>query len=297
MIAVGLMGGLGNQMFQYAAGRALAARTGGELVFDLSALEADPAGRTYALGPYPVRGRAAAPGELAHFPPRAHRAGGWRGRAGALAARLRAALAPRGGGPVRFREPYFHYAPAFAALAGDVYLDGYWQSARYFAPVAEAVRAELTLPGLGPRAAELAARIAAGPSVGLHVRRGDYVRDPRIARTHGALPPDYHRRAVALAAEGLGVPEFFVFTDDPDWVAAELDLGVPFTLARGLSAHEDLRLLSLCRARAIANSSFSWWAAWLGGPGRVVAPARWFGPERMRTRRLDDLFPPGWVLA
>ncbi|WP_028587948.1 alpha-1,2-fucosyltransferase [Desulfocurvus vexinensis] len=290
MIAVRLMGGLGNQMFQYAAGRALAARTGGELVFDLSALRADPR-RGYALGPYPVRGREAAPGELERFPPRPPA----RGRAWALAARLRAALAPRGAGPVRFDEPHFHYAPAFAALAGDVYLDGYWQSARYFAPVAEAVRAELTLPALSPAAAELAARIAAGPSVGLHVRRGDYVSDPRIARTHGALPPDYHRRALALAAEGLGRPEVFVFTDDPGWVATGLDLGAPFTLVRGLSAHEDLHLLSLCRGRAIANSSFSWWAAWLGGPGRVVAPARWFGPERMRTRRLDDLCPPGWV--
>lgn len=291
MIAVRLMGGLGNQMFQYAAGRALAARTGGELVFDLSALEADPAGRSYALGAYPVRGRVAGPGDLASFPPRA------RGRAGALAARLRAALAPRGARPMRFREPHFHYAPAFARLGGDVYLDGYWQSGRYFEAVAGAVRAELTLPALGPRAAELAARVSAGPSVGVHVRRGDYVSDPHIARTHGTLPPEYHRRAAALAAEGLERPEFFVFTDDPDWVAARLDLGAPFTLVRGLSAHEDLRLLSLCRARAIANSSFSWWAAWLGAPGRVVAPARWFGPERMRTRRLDDLFPPGWVLA
>lgn len=295
MIVVRLIGGLGNQMFQYAAARALAERTGGELLFDVGGF-ADYADREFALGGYALRGRVATADELARFPG----PGPERGRLGRLAERAGRALGAGRGGPAYYRQPHFHYDPGFERLCGDVYLDGYFQSERYFAPVAGALRAELAWPGpLASEAEAIAARIAAEESVALHVRRGDYVSDPHIAATHGALGPDYHRRAVALAAEGLAAPSVFVFTDDPDWVRTELDLGAPFTLVDGGSPQADLHLMSQCRRKALANSSFSWWAAWLGaGQGRrVVAPRRWFGEERMRTRRMDDLYPQGWVLT
>lgn len=286
MIVVRLLGGLGNQMFQYAAGRALAERTGGELLFDVADFDALP-DRAYALGPYPVRGRVADAGELAAFPPRT---------AGRLARWARRAVRVLRPGPQRFVEPHSHYTPAFERLRGDVYLDGYWQSERYFAPVADAVRTELTLPGPLPDPARAAAdAIRASEAVSVHVRRGDYVTNPTFAATHGALEPAYHRKAAARVAEGLAEPAFFVFSDEPDWVRAHLDLGAPFTVVEGGSPQADLHLMSLCRRHAVANSSFSWWGAWLCAhpDKRVVAPRRWFGPARA-GRGTSDLLPVGW---
>nr|WP_245168268.1 alpha-1,2-fucosyltransferase [Desulfobaculum xiamenense] len=213
-----------------------------------------------------------------------------------IACRVRGAR--RSGGPLRFREPHFHYASAFERLTGDVYLDGYWQSERYFAAASSTVAKELTLAEpQDARNAELAARILSSDSVSVHVRRGDYVHDPTLAGLYAELSPDWYRRAALMAASGLAAPEFFVFSDDPDWVRGHLDFGHPLTVVdhNAGAPLADMRLMSLCGRHVIANSSFSWWGAWLDRrPGAVVlAPAKWFGPRRAR-RRIDDLYPATW---
>ena len=134
-------------------------------------------------------------------------------------------------------------------------------------------------------------------SVAIHLRRGDYVHDPVINAYHGVCGPDYYRTAVREVQRRVPEVRWFLFTDEPDWVAEHLDLGVPFELVSGnviADTAQELWLMSRCRHQVIANSSFSWWAAWLGEQkGKVVvAPRRWFVDPTVDT---GDLIPEGWI--
>lgn len=138
---------------------------------------------------------------------------------------------------------------------------------------------------------------AGGTAVSLHVRRGDYVSDARTHAAHGLCSIDYYRAAVRYIIDRVEAPEFFVFSDDIAWARGNLDISHPCHYLdhnRGAESYNDMRLMSLCHHHIIANSSFSWWGAWLNPRDDkiVVAPARWFASG---NRRLDDLFPPGWV--
>lgn len=289
MIVTRLRGGLGNQMFQYAAGRALALRTGAELKLDLGYFERSDR-RSYALGPFPIRATPATAEEVARLTrtPRPLR----------IARRLlgRESRPPRS----HVEEGDLTFRPAVLDLPDGVYLDGYWQSERYFADAADAIRTELAPPE--PAAARdraLAAAIDASESVSLHVRRGDYASSPAVLETHGLCGVDYYRRATAWLGERSSGPALFVFSDEPEWVRENLDLPFPMTVVDhggtgDGAAHRDLALMSRCRHHVIANSSFSWWGAWLGRDpgGYVIAPERWFARPDLSSR---DLVPERWV--
>jgi hypothetical protein len=149
---------------------------------------------------------------------------------------------------------------------------------------------------LAPTAAALAARLRAEESVCVHVRRGDYARNPQALAVHGLCPPEYYAAGIALVAARVSQPVYYVFSDEPDWVRAEFAPGVPFTCidSNADRPHVELHLMSSCRHFVIANSSFSWWGAWLSGGGTVVAPRQWAtAPELNVASR----FPRGWLLA
>ena len=143
---------------------------------------------------------------------------------------------------------------------------------------------------------EMAAQIDARKSVSLHVRRGDFVNNPQTFSHHGVCEPGYYREAIGKIKEQHTDLEVFVFSDDMDWAKANIttDLPVTFVNGAGRQDFEDLYLMSLCRHNIIANSSFSWWGAWLNpNPEKiVVAPARWFNDKNTDTK---DLLPPEWV--
>jgi hypothetical protein len=293
-----LIGGLGNQMFQYATGRALAVRCGALLKLDLSGFAAVGVHtkRRYELDCFPIHGSAASNADLARFDrignPRALR----------LDRVLRLLRLLRSGRPVGvwpvYREPHFQFDAAVAELEAPVYLDGYWQSERYFSDIAGVLRREFTpVAPLDKENAALAASIDAVNAVSLHVRRGDYVSDPITNRFHGICPPDYYRRAVDYIVSRVEAPHLFVFSDDQQWPRANLRFSVPMTFVdanppeRG---YRDMQLMARCRHHIVANSSFSWWGAWLN-PSRdksVIAPRQWFSAADNDTQ---DLIPPNWV--
>jgi len=285
VIITRLQGGLGNQMFQYAAGLRLATARRTALKVDLSLLDARD-GRTprsHALGCFGLSAPLASPEE-----------------AEALLAKrpIAARISHRFDRRAAARERHFHYDPEVARLPDDTCLEGYWQSERYFADAAAAVRREFTFASQpSARNAELAREIAARNAVSVHVRRGDYASDPATHAAHGLCPLDYYHRAAAYVAERVRDPFFVIFSDEPAWTRAHLDLG-PGALVvdhNGASdAAEDLRLMSRCRHHVIANSTFSWWGAWLNPDPKkiVIAPTRWFAD---RTRDTRDLLPGGWV--
>lgn len=286
-IATRLCGGLGNQLFQYGAGRALAHLMQGEVVLDLNWYENTPRSNTpraYELGHYPVRARVATPSEARTF----------RLIGGRIARRL--PWLPGRWLPLRERAFGFDER-ILQARSRSVYLDGYWQSWRYLEPVADALRSELRpLAAPSPLDCGVAAAIDACESVSIHVRRGDYVSLAAAAQMHGTCTPDYYHRALAYVRERVERPALFVFSDDLGWAKDNLDLGSEATYVshNGPStAFQDLALMARCRHHIIANSSFSWWGAWLAWHGTqvVVGPSRWFagGPET------PDLMPTSWV--
>jgi hypothetical protein len=200
---------------------------------------------------------------------------------------------------IYYREPYFEFDPKLHQINGDLVIEGYWQSERYFADIADRLRHELQPIHPPPNEVSgLLDQIAKENSVSLHVRRGDYISCSRAAAHFFVCDLAYYERAVAMVAERVLNPVFFVFSDDPAWVAKELRIDFPMVLAsrpQSWPDYEDLRLMSHCMHHIIANSSFSWWGAWLNPNSNkiVVAPSRWFRVEK----NTKDLIPPGWYLV
>lgn len=290
MIIVQLKGGLGNQMFQYAAGRRLACLHNVSLKLDLSWLDKEQPGvttRPYALGPFSIEAEAATDKEIAKL---------WEPKYDGVR-RIINVINPLYR-PTHIREQQFHFDSAILGLPDNIYLDGYWQSEKYFRDIAPVIRRDFTVRAEadGPNR-EVAAVINGCNAVSIHFRRGDYTTNTNISAQHGVCADDYYKKAVDLLAARTERPHFFVFSDDPLWVQEHFTIPHPMTVIAHNGpdqAHEDLRLMSLCRHHIIANSSFSWWGAWLAENlhKTVIAPARWFDQYVADTR---DLFPEEWL--
>ncbi len=284
MIVSRLIGGLGNQMFQYAVGRALAERRGVPFRIDRRAFSDY---KTHAFGMCCFQASLSDAPEN-HLP---------RAPSESRLQRLLRRFLPA---PLSiYTERAFTFDEQVLSLPDNTYLDGYWQSEKYFNDFADVIRADFTVRH-PPSAANQRwlEQIAATHSVSLHVRRGDYVSTPSSAAFHGTCGLDYYERAIAYLRERTGLElVVYVFSDDPDWVAANLKLPCAMHLVSDNDAatnYEDLRLMTACRHHVIANSSFSWWGAWLDGrPDSItVAPAQWFAGSTPDPR---DLLPQRWV--
>ncbi len=292
MICIRLEGGLGNQLFQYATGRALAIRHSTELVLDTSALNTILPGitsRSYELGHFNLVARFAKPKEcrlpswLRHLPALSKLISPWR----------------------MYVENGLGFNPRFTSLPDNTFLVGYWQSYRYFSDVRDMLISDLTLvTPMSAASNDIAIQIESSPSVAIHVRRGDYVSLASAANLHGALPSVYYIDAVREVSQAVHGARFFVFSDDPDWCRSNLQLNntaIYVAHNRGTDSWQDLMLMSRCRHHIIANSSFSWWGAWLADQRHritanrfVVAPARWFSGQPYSD--LSDRFPPHWIV-
>ncbi|HEY2374035.1 MAG TPA: alpha-1,2-fucosyltransferase [Gaiellaceae bacterium] len=194
---------------------------------------------------------------------------------------------------VRQREGDFAVDDRVIGAADGVLLVGYWQSEAYFSDARDVIRSELRFPGLSSAYTQSESTVANPSAVSVHVRRGDYVTSPQTNAVHGALGVDYYRRALAHVANRVSKPSFIVFSDDPEWVERELARELPLTVVSGGDPVQELGLMSRCTHHVIANSSFSWWGAWLGERegSVIVAPERWFADPNVETR---DIVPARW---
>ncbi|MDE4145697.1 MAG: alpha-1,2-fucosyltransferase [Pseudophaeobacter sp. bin_em_oilr2.035] len=276
MITARLHGRLGNQMFQYAAARALAERLGVAVALD--SREAVRRGEGVLTRVFDLDLTEPAP-----LPPLKQEAP------------LRYALwRAFGSTPTFRRERGLGYNPGFATWGDGSYLHGYWQSEKYFAAIADRIRADFSFPEFtNTQNADMAARIQGSNAISLHVRRGDYV----ALAAHVLCDQAYYEAALARVLEGLeGTPTVFVFSDDPDWAKENLPLPcekVVVDFNGPDTDFEDMRLMTLCQHNIIANSSFSWWAAWLNQnpEKRVTGPAQWFGDPKLSN---PDILPDSW---
>lgn len=294
MIFAKLNGGLGNQLFQYAAAKRLAIHHGTSVKLDISYLMSDEqriTQRKYALAPFEIKASLASNLEIAEISGR--RKNLWQ----SIVVRSRQFLGLSDYKPRPLREPYFHFYPEILNAPDNVYLVGFWQSEKYFKDIEETLREELTLKSpLFGRDAEIAGKIRCENSVFVHIRRGDYLSVPEVNALNGVCGLKYYEQSMNQLAKTIGDPHLFVFSDDPVWVRQNLKSPYPMTFVDHngpADAHQDLRLMSICRHAIIANSTFSWWAAWLiNNPQKIIyAPNRWFAGGQHDT---SDLLPPEW---
>lgn len=295
MITVKLKGGLGNQMFQYALGRALQERRQEELRLDLtSLLDRRPRRggvvRDYGLRIFECKPRLTLLSRLALRCPIPWMILG----ASWLSSHAKDLLHLQS----YVRERRRAFDSGLLAFEGDVYLDGYWQCERYFRDAEQIIRREFTFRlNASPEALATARQIGAVESVCIHVRRGDYVSVASSRESLGFVGHEYYRKALDVMRERVSNPHLFVASDDIEWCKANLRCEHPTTyLTHRDESHavgEDLWLMSLCKHFVISNSTFAWWAAWLStNPSKcIVAPKRWF---RDTASCATDLVPESW---
>ncbi len=279
MIIVNLRGGLGNQLFQHATARALSLNSGVPFKIDTSWFDLDvPAHLGYALNHFALETEKATPEEIQQAR-----------NAPLLDLSIQNQLGAQADGHTILKPDM----GARACVRSTVWMCGYWQSESYFAHAADAVRHDFRFKVPAEIHSRPAFdRITGVNAVSVHFRRGDYSAFPDI----GICTPDYYERAVDRIAELAGNIHLFVFSDEPDWVRENFRPRFPTTFVAGHGiayAYRDMQLMSLCRHHIIANSSFSWWGAWLStNPDKqVVAPARWFANSPID---LGHVVPAAW---
>ena len=289
MIAIKLMGGLGNQMFQYAFAYALAQNRGEEFWLDISHYSHDTL-RRYELDVFNILERLLEKerAQKLVYAPESFLRKFFR----------KLANAPRPYAPTYYKEPHFHFDESVVTRQSKRYFEGYWQSEKYFFRYRNDLLEHFSLRNpVHAETLSYARAIEKSTAVSLHVRRGDYVSDEKTKSFHGVCSLDYYEKAAEkiLGLEPSAV--FFVFSDDLAWAKKHLRF-LPekafVELPAEVPAAEEMHLMALCRHNVIANSTFSWWGAWLNqNPKKVViAPKNWFANETVKT---SDIYPEGWI--
>jgi hypothetical protein len=280
MLVCKLKGGLGNQMFQYAAARALSIRSGRRLAIDAyTGFQLDKYGRQYALGDFAVSAPTLSAQEA---------------KQAAAHTYIRTRLIREIENIFKNRFGYGHVGVLLRVISlGGLYLDGYWQSEKYFSDSADVIRSEFTCTRtLCETSRSLLSQIKATESVSVHIRRKDY---PLLC------PESYYRAALRQVYRQIDKPTFFFFGDDKSWIESLIaHLEIPFPCLSVQSPGSDLdefELMRACKHHIIANSTFGWWAAWLSDSAQVphhviVAPATGWSSTRSLVA---DMVPGRWV--
>jgi glycosyltransferase involved in cell wall biosynthesis/predicted SAM-dependent methyltransferase/tetratricopeptide (TPR) repeat protein len=275
-VVVKLQGGLGNQMFQYATGLALARRTKSQLILDLSFLLDRSPRPDFVFRDFDLPVFKLAPDcQVA--------------RDGSAYAKKLQHVA----------EKHFHFDPEILKLSSNVYLDGYWQSPRYFESILDEVRQSFQFVSeMGLEARKILATIQHCEAVCLNVRRADFVSNPKTNAIHGFCGEEYFRAASQRIAAKVKSPHFFIFSDDIEWCRRTNLVGdLPCTFVShdlaGPRFATYLQLMKSCKHFILPNSTFGWWAAFLSeSPNKnVIVPKPWFSDPKINTL---DLIPSGW---
>jgi len=284
MITVRLVGGIGNQMFQYAAAKSLAEKLDSPLLLDV--------------------------GEFSHFEDREfdlhvfpnitepfcseakHK---FLNSKSILAKAMRKIMRCN-----VYKEPHFHLDADFFSLSVPVHLIGHFQSEGYFFDHGNEIRNRFKWEesGLSETTLSYLSRVRRGIATSVHFRRGDYVADQQTNDFHGTCDLSYYRSAIRLMTQKFPDSQFFIFSDDISWVKRQnlFDNTKHTYIEKTADMHDsdEMFLMSQCHNNIVANSSFSWWGAWLNSaPGKVVvAPQNWFRSAELDTK---DLVPKSWV--
>jgi hypothetical protein len=290
MIIVHVFGGLGNQMFQYATGRRLAYIHRTELYIDTPGSVVYPV-RKYELDIFRIHtsiASAAVRNQVAFSAKDFFRL------------KIQKVLHKEKKLVRYVKERTCDFEKRVLSLPDNIYLDGYWQSEKYFFDISETIRKEFSFihpPSQINQA--IMKKIKECNSVGVHIRRGDYANNPEIRKIHLVCDEAYYKNAITWIMTRIDNPSFFIFSDDPLWAQENVVPDAPVTYLShntGVKDYEDLRLMIHCKHHIISNSSFSWWGAWLGKKESqvVVVPNRWYNTK---SCNYSDRIPSNWIIT
>ncbi len=292
MIITQLTGGIGNQMFQYAFARSLSLQFHSDLYLDIYSYEWDSL-RDYELDAFNISPKIADRGVIDSV----------KKSKPSLKIRLLFKLKRK---PIpnyyfpHIKELKFSYNETVSKIPNQsVYLEGYWQSAKYFEKYRNEILKDFKLKNrLGIEANRYKEQILRSKvSISVHVRRGDYVQNPETTAYHGLCDLNYYFKAIQKIQDEVVKPVFFIFSDDKDFVKVEFGQLSNCVFVENLDSDiEELMLMSYCAHNIIANSSFSWWGAWLNNNSDkiVIAPKQWFKIQEMQNQT-HDLIPNQWI--
>lgn len=283
MITIGLSGGLGNQMFQYALGRELASMRKTSLRLDISGYKTGGGitWRQFLLSDFNIKAEVTEKEISETFFDRAQN-------------KVDALL------PYYLRkvvsEVGFGFDKNILSVRNNSYLNGYWQSEKYFTNSASSIRDDFTLKkSFHGSKLELLEFIKTSNAVSVHFRRGDYLKNEEVSRVHGLCDFNYYTRAIDRLRKEFDNMVLVVFSDDQDWVKSNFKIDQPIHFVESnYEAAEEIYLMSLCKHNIIANSTFSWWGAWLNQYREkiVIAPEKWFATDE---RSAKDILPAAWI--
>ena len=298
MIISRLQGGMGNQMFQYAVGRNLALKNKVPLALDVTflnhrikmpqKLRPHFTFRSFDLDVFNIESSIAKPSDISF----------WNGPilSGQVMLVIDAVLRKLAFLPGW--EKKFSFDEKVLSLGPNTYLEGFWQSPKYFEEIKDVIRKDFSLKEKLPENVQkLFDEIQSKESVCLHVRRADMALVSQVS-FHGSCDLEYYKRGMEYISKNKKIDQIYVFSDDIAWCKENIKLDYPIVYVEkdlsGKKGEGHLMLMSACKNFVIPNSTFSWWAAWLGDYANkiVVAPKGWFTDDSIDTK---DLFEKGWI--
>jgi len=285
MIIIKLKGGLGNQLFQYALGRNISISRNINVAFDLSWFK-ERKDRTYKLKNFNVKENIISEKE-------AKKLRKYSKKLGKLSFFHNLFIADHS---KYIYEKQFSFDPDILKVKDNVYLNGSWQSEKYFKDIKNILKKEIILSdNTSSEYQNIEKQMQNTNSVSLHIRQGDYTSE-KVQKVLKLLSNSYYQDAIRKIKSLVQNPTFFIFSDDVEWAKnnIKIDSPVVFVSDGSLEDYEELMLMSKCKHNIIANSTFSWWGAWLNNSinKKVMAPKKWFNNE---TKDTSDLIPDSWI--
>ena len=274
MVIVQLIGGLGNQMFQYACAKSVSIRNNVRLILDVSIYSQN----------------------IEALTPRVFELSAFNINADILSNQI-ISESQKKELDYYTEDSWCKYDKDIECIESPCYLAGYWQSWKYFNHISALIRSDFSFneSQLSSSVIKLGEILSNSPSVSIHIRRTDYLQYTFIQVT----PIQYYKKAIEYLCDRIPMLTFYVFSDDANWVKNHLDIPVQFCVIEKNTGIEDMYLMSHCRYNIIANSTFSWWAAWLNcfSEKIVIAPQVWgVGSDRSDCDvTKTDIIPPSWV--
>lgn len=293
MIIVKIMGGLGNQMFQYAFGKCLANKNKTGLLLDKSEFDNPRQERKYELDKFCIditKDRDLKIERIINLKNPIYGIAIWQ--------KIKRNWLKLYGYEY-YKEQSCEFDSKILDLPDKTFIEGYWQSEKYFENIKEEIRRSFSTfkPPLSKRTQLIAKKEQSVNSISIHVRRGDYISNKNANDTHGSCSLDYYHRAIKLISQKVKDPVFFMFSDDIVWTKKNLKLNFPCHYVDHNDSgkdYEDIYLMSQCKHHIIANSTFSWWGAWLGKDKNnvTIGPKKWFKAKDITK---VNIMPEHWI--